>query len=84
MGPNVDLAHRWAREGEDLKRKDHAFEEKVLVATATKDDHPIGRIAIRAIEQHLVIALAKRVFGDCALSECAPFQTVQLKIQAKL
>ncbi len=84
MRPDIDLTQRWAGEGEDLERKDHAFEEKVFVATATEDDHPIGRIAIRAIKQHPVIALAKRVFGDRALSECAPFQTVQWRIKAKL
>lgn len=74
MGPNLYLAHRWTRKGQDLKGEDDPFEKKLITAAAAQDDHPIRGVSVSAI---LHLPLLGR-------DGKAHVGTIQLEIKAEL
>lgn len=57
MGPNLDLTQRRATEGENLKREDDPFKEKVIVAAATQNHHSVRTVAVGTFLQHPIRSL---------------------------
>lgn len=73
MGPDVDIAHCRATEGQNLKRENNTLKEKLFATATPKNHHFIAAVAIGAV---IHLGLHRR---NCQ----GGFGAVQLKIQAE-